>query len=207
MASEQGSLKPAVVQGLFGIAGAVIGAAGTLGAAWLGKLPEPLMPPSPSPTATVTVTATPEPVAEDSRPSSQVEQEWIAELEPLTEEGLWQVDQAKIRNQSYLNSLVVPTEWGNDSDTSWRDYALNSGYSQLTGSVGIVDGGHDGESAQFQIMVDGRVAFQKQVKIGEIPAEFSIDVTDANDLRLQVTDTSDNTAYLSDAVFADLSLE
>lgn len=208
MANEQNDRKHVLLQGLFVILAALIGAAATLGAAWLGTLPDNLLPPA-SATATVTVTASPAPTSAPT-PSSKSgvapASRWVAELSPVTEVGLWTSGQAKVRNETYMHSLTVATEWGDAADVSRRDYALNGQYARLTGKVGIADGGHSTEEANFEVLVDGIVAFQKQLKIGESMAEIDLEVEGAKDLRLQVTDI-DNSAFASTAVFAEIALK
>jgi hypothetical protein len=207
VASEQNSTKHVLLQGVFGIVGALIGAAATLGAAWIGALPDKFLPPA-SAAATVTVTASPAPTSGPSlsaTDAAKANPQWLAEVSPLTEVGLWKSGQGKIRGETYTRSLVVATEWGDDAGTSRRDYALDGQYTRLTGKVGIADGGHSTEEANFQVLVDGSVAFEKQIKVGESPAEINLKIPAAKDLRLQVTDI-DNSAFSSKAVFAEMAL-
>lgn len=83
--------KHVLLQGLFVVLAALIGAAATLIAAWLGRLPEILLPPA-SATATVTVTATatalPAPTSVPTALVRDVSSEWVGEMSPLTEVGL-----------------------------------------------------------------------------------------------------------------------
>lgn len=209
MSNAESSIKHVLIQGTFAILAAFIGAAATLWAARSGNLP-PSVAPSAIATATVTQTVTdhPSPTASTTQADAiQGNPQWVARMDPLTEAGLWEQGQATIRGDTYLHSLIVSTEWADvETDTSWQEYALDGRFSNLSGSVGIADGGHSSEEANFQVIIDDRIAFEDQIRIGEEPTMMDVDVSRADNLRIQVTDI-DNSAYASTAVFADLALE
>lgn len=164
---------------------------------------------SPTSTSVPTSTSTPTSVGVWTSPPSRdsAVPVWVTELEPLTNQGLWREEQAKLRDRVYVHALTVATEWGDDADISRITYALDGKYKRLTGVVGLPDGGKASEVANFEVLVDQVVVFEAQAAVGDMPTKLDLDVTGANDLELHVTDISTSGMVAANAAFADLALK
>jgi hypothetical protein len=203
-----------IVASLIG-AGAALAAAGILAAATLASKPETVSPPSqyaaPAPSVTSQdESSSPEPDSSpaennDGQSGSTAGDTWVADLEPIVQTGLWYSGSAVVRGQTYLHCLQT-SQTGVQGQTVWAQYALDGRYTDLTGLLGIVDGGHSSEKAVFEIVVDDVVVEQVEVAIGEQLAEFDVSLAGAQDLILRVTNVSQS-AYWANPVFAELKLK
>lgn len=173
--------------------------------------------PSPSPSAPDSESSTPGGESEPSEssptestsaapePTPDTLPAWLADVDPMTDVGLWNSVTGTMRSKSYIHSLVVPTEWG-DGQTSWATWALDGAYAHLTGLVGIEDGGHASETAVFEIVLDGSTVAEYQVSVGGTPQPIDLSLDGVRDLTLRVTNVSQS-AYAAEAVFADFRVE
>lgn len=194
------------------IVAAVIGAGATLASRPQYEVPIDQSAPPSSPDVEAPASTNPEPAAEPesqdppTQPNNNVASRiWLADLEPIVKKGLWSDGPATMRGMTYVHALQS-SQTGVQGQTVYAQYALNGTYTRLTGSLGIVDGGHSSEKAYFEIIVDGTVVQTAEIAIGGEPAVVDIGVSGARDLTLQVTNISQS-AYWANPVFADFVLE
>lgn len=138
--------------------------------------------------------------------SANSQSEWLVEVDPITREGVWTVEQAEVAGSNYTHSWIGSTGSGDDTSTSWVEFGIPEDKTQLSGLVGVQNGGDKKNKAQFVIEVDGQEVFDTQKEIGEEAEPFRVEIAGADNLRLQVTDTS-GTQYSADGVFADIEMK
>lgn len=182
------------------IAASVIAVLGFFGIKGCNEEPEP--PPSPPVSQSPSAESTKSKPEETTTlplppPSLQPQEKYLADLDPLPGGYPPERGSADLQGRTFAQSVSFSVD-KSSLPSSYAEYNLGSNWKSLNATIGVRDDSPTGGRITFQVSVDGRSAFRRELGVGE-SEKVSIDVTGALRLILKVSFTAgeyyDNYSY------------
>lgn len=109
---------------------------------------------------------------------------YLSELDPLTTTTGVDTEAAEINGTGFARSVTLAANSG--SPVNSAEYNLDRHWNTFSAAVGLRDDSPTGGRLTFEVSVDGRLKFRKELPLGK-SKNINLDVTDALRLKLTVT--------------------
>ncbi|MFJ1974087.1 NPCBM/NEW2 domain-containing protein [Streptomyces sp. NPDC087903] len=117
-------------------------------------------------------------------PSSASQDRYLSELEPLTSSAGVDTNSAEINGRGFAQTVTLTANAA--GPVSFAEYNLGRKWRTFSATVGLRDDSPTSGSLNFEVSVDGRQTYKKEILLGE---SRSINIGVENALRLKLTIT------------------